>query len=130
MYILLALVIAALPFTGVWMDSIGTQDISMQITENQLTVKSGFTSYRIETDEIQSIELMDDLPTNLHRKMGTGMDHYLEGKFTADEIGNVTVLLDPEVSPYLLIQMENDQYYLFGTRDGEEAKTAYELLKK
>ncbi|MCH3962329.1 MAG: DUF5808 domain-containing protein [Solobacterium sp.] len=130
MYILLALVIAALPFTGVWMDSIGTQDISMQITENQLTVKSGFTSYRIETDEIRSIELMDALPTNLHRKMGTGMDCYLEGKFTADEIGDVTVLLDPEVSPYLLIQMEDDQYYLFGTRDGEEAEAAYDILRK
>jgi uncharacterized membrane protein len=130
MYGLLALVFAALPFAGVWMDSIGTQDISMQITDQQLTVKSGFTVYRIETDEIQSIELMDVLPANLHRKMGTGMDHYLEGKFTADEIGNVTVLLDPEVSPYLLIQMENDQYYLFGTRDGEETKTAYELLRK
>ncbi|NLH63273.1 MAG: hypothetical protein GX478_03640 [Erysipelotrichaceae bacterium] len=130
MYGLMALLLAALPFMGIWLDSIGTQDISMQLTEPQLTVRSGSTVYRIETDEIKEAVLMDALPTNLHRRMGTGMDRYLEGKFTADEIDNVTVLLDPEVSPYLLIQMENEQYYLFGTRDGEEVKTVYAMLKK
>ena len=57
------------------------------------------------------------------------MDTYLEGKFSADTIGNVTVLLDPTVSPYLLIQTNEGKYYLFGTRDADKTKDAYQQLK-
>ncbi len=123
------LLLALMPFTGVWVESIGSQPITMTETAETFTVKSGSTTYTIKNSEIKEATLLEELPSHLSRKMGTGMEHYLEGSFTADEIGNVTVLLDPTVSPYLLIQTEGGKYYLFGTRDEEMTKDAYTQLK-
>jgi len=123
------LLLAAMPFMGVWMGAIGSQEITTTIEQEMLTVSAGSTVYQIKTSDIKEVALLEELPSHLSRKMGTGMDTYLEGKFSADNIGNVTVLLDPTVSPYILIQTNDGKYYLFGTRDADKTKDAYQQLK-
>lgn len=123
------LLLAAMPFMGVWMGAIGSQEITAVVDQGTFTVSAGSTVYQIKTSDIKEVTLLEELPSHLSRKMGTGMDTYLEGKFSADTIGNVTVLLDPTVSPYLLIQTNEGKYYLFGTRDADKTKDAYQQLK-
>ena len=113
---------------GVWMGAIGSQEITTTIEQDTFTISSGSTSYQIKTSDIKEVVLLEELPSHLSRKMGTGMDTYLEGKFSADNIGNVTVLLDPTVSPYILIQTKDGKYYLFGTRDAAKTNDAYQQL--
>lgn len=124
------LLLALMPFTGVWMESMGSHEILMTAENEVFTVKAGTTTYTVNTSEIKEVTLLEELPSHLSRKMGTGMEHYLEGKFSADAIGNVTVLLDPTVSPYILIQTDSGKYYLFGSRKAETTRDAYEALKK
>ena len=122
------LLLASMPFMGVWMGAIGSQEIATTIEQDTFTISSGSTSYQIKASDIKEVVLLEELPSHLSRKMGTGMDTYLEGKFSADSIGNVTVLLDPTVSPYILIQTKDGKYYLFGTRDAAKTKDAYQQL--
>lgn len=127
---LTVLLLALMPFTGVWVESIGSHPIEMTVDAENFTVKSGSTTYTIKNSDIKDVTLLEELPGHLSRKMGTGMEHYLEGSFSADEIGNVTVLLDPTVSPYILIETNGGRYYLFGSREETTARDAYAQLKK
>jgi len=126
---LTVLLLAAMPFTGIWIGSIGSQDILMSSDTQEFTVQSGSTVYRIELSDIKEVTLLEELPEHLSRKMGTGMEHYLEGKFSASQIGNVTVLLDPTVPPFILIQTNEGKYYLFGSRDESTTRDACAKLQ-
>ena len=72
--------------------------------------------------------LLEELPENLVRVNGTGMDTLLKGNFYSNETGNVKVILDPETPPFILIRTD-DKTYLFGTRDSEMTRQIYEVLK-
>ena len=71
---LTVLLLAAMPFTGIWIGSIGSQDILMSSDTQEFTVQSGSTVYRIELSDIKEVTLLEELPEHLSRKMGTGMD--------------------------------------------------------
>ncbi|MCR5795400.1 MAG: hypothetical protein K6G61_08700 [Solobacterium sp.] len=127
MMVLLVLLMLGLPFMGVFMDSLGSQPIEMAVTEETVTVKSGMKTYTVEKDDIAETELLAELPA-LRRKWGTGMDTYLEGKFSSDSMGAVNVMLDPTQGPFILIKTEDGAYYLFGTRDQQNTIGMYEQI--
>lgn len=129
MMVFLVLLLLAMPFMGIFIDSMGTKPIEMNVTEETVTVKSGRKVYSVEMDEIDEAVLLDKLPANLRRKWGTGMENYLEGKFSSDDTGAVTVLLDPTQAPFILIRTEAGEYYLFGTRNPGETSLQFEKLK-
>ncbi|MBR4164562.1 MAG: hypothetical protein IKR11_13655 [Solobacterium sp.] len=119
--------ILATPAMGFFMDSLGRQEIVIAADEQQIEAKAGMTDYKVTLEEIQEVQLLEELPEGLVRKMGTGLDTLLKGRFYAPSTGNVIVLLDPTCEPYILITTENNTY-LFGTRDSAETKALYEVL--
>lgn len=125
-----ALILAVLPFMGIYFDQIDTKPINAEVSAETFEIKNGMTDYKISVAEIDSLELCENLLTNLRRRAGTGMEHLLKGSFSADETGNVTVLIDPTVEPYILIQTEDGEYWFFGTRDGEMTEQLFEQLKE
>lgn len=127
---LTALVLAALPFLGIFFDSIDTKPIDMTVSEETVEIRSGLSDYKVSIAEIDSLELREDLLTNLSRRSGTGMEHTLKGHFTSKETGNVTVLVDPTVEPYIFIQTKDGKYWFFGTRDSETTEQLYDQLKQ
>lgn len=128
--IIAALMIAGLPFMGMFIDSMGNSPIEMNVTETECAIKSGVYHYEISLDEISDTELLDTLPHHLSRKMGTAIEHLLEGNFSCDEYPAVKLLLDPDYSPYILIETENGKYYLFNTREPETTRQIYEELNR
>lgn len=128
-YALMVIILAGLPVFSYFMDSMGTATIKMEIVEDNFKVQSGWNRYEIKLDDIKEVGLQKELPTHLSRRMGTGMDTYLEGNFKADGIGDLKVLLDPTVSPYILIQTNEGDYYLFGSRDSSFTKDTYNALR-
>ena len=61
---------------------------------------------------------MDALPEGLRRIAGTGTDTLLKGRFRSQELGNITLCLDPQCPPFLLIRTADGRQFLFGTREG------------
>lgn len=125
--ILAAVFLLATPFLGVFMDNLGRQEIVITAEEQQIEAKAGMTDYKVSLEEVQEIQILEELPEGLVRKVGTGMDTLLKGRFYSPSTGNVIVMLDPTCGPYILITAEN-QTYLFGTRDSSETEALYEEL--
>jgi len=121
--------LAAMPFIGIVFDQVDTRPIAASVSGGTLEISSGWTDYKVSVIEIESVELKENLLTNLSRRSGTGLEHTLKGNFRADETGNVTVLLDPTNSPFILIQTEDGKYWFFGTRDPKMTEQLYEQLK-
>ncbi len=124
-----AVLLLALPAMGMSMDQIGKAPILLSVTDDTASSNCGRKTYTIQTDDIMAVELLEKLPDNLQRRAGTGMDTYLEGSFYSPSTDYVTVMLDPTVSPYILITTDS-KTYLFGSRDPEKTEMMYNLLKK
>ena len=121
--------LAAMPFIGIVFDQVDTRPIAASVSGGTLEISSGWTDYKVSVIEIESVELKENLLTNLSRRSGTGMEHTLKGHFTSKETGNVTVLVDPTVEPYIFIQTKDGKYWFFGTRDPKMTEQLYEQLK-
>lgn len=121
-------VLLALPFFGAWLDRQGTQDIDLELREEQLVAGVGSIAFTVQRDRIAHVRLLEELPSDLRRVMGTGLDTLLKGTFTSGETGRVTVLLDPTVGPYLLLDTTDGARYLLGTRDAAATRALYAAL--
>lgn len=123
-----AIVLLAIPFMGVFIGSLGSNPIELELTDTAIVSTNGGTTYSVPFDEIESAELLNELPENLSRKLGTGLENLLKGKFTAKGILDLKVCLDPTCGPFIMITTKGNQHYLFGSRDTELTERVYEML--
>ena len=123
------LTLMALPFLGIYMDYAGKKEITVTMNDQTVTAQAGRTNYTVTLSDIKNVELLEQLPDDLQRRVGTGMDTLYEGRFRSTYTGDVTVLLDPGKGPFLLIRTE-DKTYLFGVREQGEIQKLYEQINK
>lgn len=123
-----AVMIAGLPFIGLSLDRLGTKPIELNVTDTQLTTKTGFYRYEISLDDIAHTELLEELPSSLSRRMGTATDRLFEGTWSSGEYRVIKMLIDPNVSPYILIETSDGKYWLFNSRDSALTQSVYEQL--
>lgn len=127
---LIALMIIVLPFTGVFLSSLGEKEINIEYTSGVVSVSHGSTEYEVKTEDIKDIKLLDKLPSNMVRTMGTGMENLLKGSFSSPETGSLKVCLDPNYPPYILITDNSGKKYLIGARDpGQTEKIYNEIIR-
>lgn len=113
-----AALLLLLPLMGVWMMCEERAAVTVAVSDGTLTATHSGSSYTILLDEIESVELLPQLPS-MRRVVGTGMEAVLKGQFRSDELGLLTVCLDPRTGPYLLVQARDGTLYLLGaSRDG------------
>lgn len=122
------LLVLLVPLMMVGISSLDTQPIALTMSENAVQCKAGFISYTVPLAEIETAELVDTLPSSLYRVWGTGMPHYLGGQFQAEGFTSLCLVLDPKVSPYLLLNTTSGKTYLFGMRDANALREFYSEL--
>lgn len=127
---LLVLLILAMPFTGVLLESLSSREIGLELTETHIISVCGSSEYSVAYEEIAKVELLEKLPDNMVRTNGTGMENLLRGNFNARGIGDMKVCLDPNYSPFILITTGSNRYYLFGTRDPGLTAQIFEQLSR
>lgn len=64
------------------------------------------------------MELLQELPKGLQRMAGTGMDTVQKGRYRSDDYPKLTVCINPQVGPWLLITMDDGTVYLVGDGQG------------
>lgn len=112
-----ALLLLAMPFTGALIDAVTNRPVSLELTDTELVSYCGDKSaYRIERTDIESVELLNGLPEHLVRRVGTGAENLLKGDFSAAEYGRLKLCLDPNCSPFLLVECAGGEIYLLGSR--------------
>ena len=126
------LILLSLPFSGIWFDGMDRQEILLEMTDSgTVHAHAGWTDYTVKTEEIEEMEVLYELPEGLSRRSGTGMEHLIKGRFTSERTGNMTVLADPTVPPYILIRTEDGSYYMFNARDAATTEqTAKEITAR
>ena len=122
---LVALLVLALPFMGFAMDS-GGKDMELSYENGTLTAVHGKREYTV--DNIESAELLYELPDGLTRVMGTGLPDLLKGDFRAKGMSHLNVCLDPTCPPFILVESEG-VYCLFGTRDAAQTENIYKEIR-
>nr|MCR4950548.1 hypothetical protein [Solobacterium sp.] len=125
----LVLTLMGLPFLGIYMDYAGRKEITVTMNDQTVTAQAGRTNYTVTLSDIENVELLEQLPDDLQRRVGTGLETLYEGRFRSTYTGDVTVLLDPGKGPFLLIRTE-DKTYLFGAREQGEIHKLYEQIRK
>lgn len=125
---LVVLVLLAIPFMGFSLDGVGGKPLDLQINDTILTASYGNSSYEIAVEDIEEMELLDELPENLVRVRGIGASNLLKGRFRSRELGNLTLCLDPQCPPFLMIKMTDGRQFLLGTRDASVIETVFVQL--
>ena len=124
----IALILLFIPFMGVLLDGIGSKPLDLQVNGTVLTASYGSSSYEVMLGEIEEAELLETLPERLWRVGGTGAENLQKGKFRSPVLGNMTLCLDPQCPPFLLIKTTGGQYYLFGTREAGTTQRAFDAI--
>ena len=109
----LILLFVAMPVMGVCFDAMGTGPEPLAIEGEALVAASWGKDYVLPLEDIESAEVIEELPKNMVRVMGTGLDSLLKGRFST-EWGDATLCLDPRTGPWLKVTMADGKLYLLG----------------
>lgn len=125
---LVALVLIAIPFMGLLLDGVDSKPLDLQLSDTVLAASYGNSVYEIGIGEIEEVELLDELPEDLVRVGGIGAQNLLKGRFRSRELGNLTLCLDPQCPPFLLIKTTDGRLFLFGAREASAESIFVQLL--
>lgn len=112
---------------------IGWEDrspIRLELAEASVICESGTTRYVIPTEKIRNVQLVEAMPEGLFRTNALGGQHLYKGSFTGGGMEDLKIIADPTVPPYLKVTADEEQYYMFGTRDPALTQAVYEQLKR
>ena len=81
-------------------------------------------SYEISLADVDQVQLLQEEPEGLRRIAGTAMDNVYKGRYQSDEYDKITVCMDPQEGPWLLITMDDGTVYLVG--DGAKLQKIFQ----
>lgn len=122
-----ALMLLLMPFLGFWMIAMENTPVTLAVTETELVAAHGKPAYEIPVEDIQSVELLEELPP-ARRLVGTGMDTLLKGRFALYEDQRALLCLNPKAPPFLLVETKEGETYLFGDENEAQTRSVYERL--
>lgn len=125
---LTAILLLAMPLLGVWISTEDSAAVTLRITETSIIAEHNTSHYVIDLNDIADIQLLDELP-DISRIAGTGLNNVQKGKYNS-EWGALTVCLNPQKGPYLLIELEDSSLYLVGSNDSAETRKIYQDLSE
>lgn len=122
-YFLTTLILLLMPLIGVQMIIEEKSSIDINLDDDGITY-SHTGDYEIKYDDITDTELLMELPKT-KKIFGTGLDNLKKGTFrVGNNIGKATLNLNPKVSPYILIETDNEKYIL-GSESMDETIDCY-----
>ena len=102
--------------------------INLIVEDSQIICENGFTKYNVLIEDIESVNIINELPENMYRTGGYGGENLIKGNFTATGINNLKIIADPNTPPYILIKTIDGQSYLFGTRNSNTVNEIYKNI--
>lgn len=114
-----ALCMLLLPLFGVWLMVEERSPVTLTLTDTALVAGHSWDDYEIPLADIRQVQLLQEEPAGLRRIAGTAMDTVLKGRYQSDEYDKITVCMDPQAGPWLLITMEDGTVYLVGDDSGD-----------
>lgn len=113
-----AVLMLLMPLMGVWVMAEERAPLTLALTDTALVAEHGWDDYEIPLADLEHVELLQELPKGLQRMAGTGMDTVQKGRYRSDDYPKLTVCINPQVGPWLLITMDDGTVYLVGDGQG------------
>lgn len=123
-----AVLMLLMPLWGVWMMAEERAPVTLTLTDTALVAEHGWDHYEIPLADVDQVQLLQEEPEGLRRIAGTAMDNVYKGRYQSDEYDKITVCMDPQEGPWLLITMDDGTVYLVGN-GAEDMVGLYEQLK-
>ncbi|MBD5161514.1 MAG: hypothetical protein HDT14_05755 [Oscillibacter sp.] len=124
---LILAVLLACPLAGVWMIGMEHAPVELEVTETELVGSHYGGHWSVALADIAEAEIIEELP-RLTRTMGTGLSTACTGQFSSGEWGRVTLCINPQAGPWLLVKDSNGKLFLFGaSEEGAVEKIAASL---
>jgi hypothetical protein len=120
------LAVLSMPFLGIWLWKEEITPPRLILNKTELISVHTREQYVIQLDMIESMELIDTLPSMI-RVGGTSMNNLLKGNFRSEEYGASRVCLRPLAPPFLVIKSEGKTYIL-NDSDSDETIWVYTYL--
>jgi hypothetical protein len=98
-------------------------------------VKAGQTSFEITGmygdewtySEIESVELLDEMPELTWKQNGFGLSTMAKGQFKVKDYGSSLLFIHKGSAPYLYIETESEKIFI-NSKNPEHTKRWYQLL--
>lgn len=123
-----AVLMLLMPLMGVWVMAEERAPLTLALTDTALVAGHGGDEYDIPLADVEQVRLLEELPEGLVRVAGTGMDTVQKGRYRSNEYPQLTVCIDPQKGPWLLITLDDGTVYLVG--DGKaDVRGIYDQMK-
>ena len=106
----------------------GNQETTVQISDSRIVIEDMYDD-EISYTDITDLALVDELPENMIKSNGFATETRLLGSFRSKEHGPVRAHVFRENPPYIAIKTDG-KFYLFNSKDANETKDWYELIKE
>jgi len=107
-----ALLIAAMPFIGIWIWVEERTPTALVLTDTELIARHTRDQYTIQLADIESIEILTEMPWIISRDNGTSMDNLAKGRFSVSNHGTAFLCIEPNNPPFILIIANDRTYFL------------------
>ena len=103
-------------------------ETELEVSGNEVTVSYSFYDCSFSLDDIQSAELLDELPDdNFSRENGGDTEKLLVGHFKGDKTGDVMMFLYRKETPLIRIDLPGQTVFLNSDVEGRTEEW-YEVL--
>ena len=100
---------------------------SIEVTSEELVI-GGSYRHTVRLDEIESCELLEQMPKIRIRTNGIGMGKIQIGHFRVDGIGKCRLYLDLRYPPFVHVTTFSGEHIFFNTKDPELTGKLYDEL--
>jgi hypothetical protein len=128
-YNAIAIIFLGLVFIGV-MALIGKGIVPPSVTLQDHTLEiSGMYGVKIPTNEITSIELMDQLPDVLVKTNGFNFANTLKGNFRLEGIGKGKLFIQKDMPPFVKVDLKASGFLMINCEDPDKTRELYNELQ-
>ena len=106
-----------IPLMCVWMIMMEFTPLQVTVENDTIICKQLNVDYRLLLAEIDDYEVVTELPKNLIKVAGTGMDNLLSGTYEAYRQGTFELFLNPQNDLFIKITIDDEVYYIGGEDD-------------
>jgi len=107
-----ALSIVAMPFIGIWILVEEKTPTAIMLTDTVIVARHTKNQYTIPLNDIESIELLEEMPRILSRDMGSSFDHLAKGRFTVLSHSTSYLCIQTNTPPFILITTADNTYFI------------------
>lgn len=113
-----------------WLLKIDFTPVRMRVTDNTVSVTSGYSDITFDRDEIKEVQLLDALPDdNFYKVNGSADSKQYLGKFKGKATGKCQMYVTLDVSP--ILEIKTSEYTVFiNSRESGATENWYRELKQ